>query len=539
MAIRFSKQQPRCRAPELNLQIFIRKARPVKTRRLRYLILAADLVWIMAAMNLACRGHAAGDAAAAGLRSIFSFTPQLLSALFLWSGLSSWLRLEGFRGGWWLPAVLSQLIPAVAALVAAVFAGSYIARVHTSPLVVGYFAVLLLPGFVLIRCAARWALALRSRLGSVRRIVIVGDGSLAEAMASTIDRHPEWLCQIVGVLRPEETASEPSVLEPGEGASESVHLQTVHLQTVGIVDLLQSYRVDEIVLTVPAPGHSEILDLAATCRNAGLAVSLVPQPYELYLSKPELLDLDGLPLLRWAPGAAANPVWKRVLDVIVTLCLLPLALAAVVPAALVLKLRKGKAFRRELRCEQQGKTFRMYRLNSDRHATALPAYEALMQHSSLTELPQLINVLRGEMSLVGPRPEGPERTRHYSDWNQERLSVKPGITGLAQVHGLREHNSSEDKTRYDLQYILHRSPFQDISILLQTLWTIAVRLLQWLDAQASNPQVAIERLEIGSRETGTHEIDRQRGGAPALATSLEEVFQETLSRAHSSQSSSD
>jgi hypothetical protein len=64
----------------------------------------------------------------------------------------------------------------------------------------------------------------------------------------------------------------------------------------------------------------------------------------------------------------------------------------------------------------------------------------------------------GEMSLVGPRPEGPERTRHYSDWHRQRLSVKPGITGLAQVHGLRDQSSSEDKPKYDLQYILAPLP---------------------------------------------------------------------------------
>jgi lipopolysaccharide/colanic/teichoic acid biosynthesis glycosyltransferase len=184
------------------------------------------------------------------------------------------------------------------------------------------------------------------------------------------------------------------------------------------------------------------------------------------------------------------------------------------PAALVLKGRKGKAFRSELRCGQGGKTFWMYRLNSERHGTELPAHESFMQRCSLTELPQLVNVLRGEMSLVGPRPEGPERTRHYSDWNQQRLGVKPGMTGLAQVHGLRDQNSSEEKTRYDLQYILHRSPFQDISLLLQTLWTITPRLFQRRQLQARCPKAAAE-------------------------TSLESLFQEPLTGAHRSQSSSD
>jgi lipopolysaccharide/colanic/teichoic acid biosynthesis glycosyltransferase len=336
--------------------------------------------------------------------------------------------------------------------------------------------------------------------------VVVGNGPLAQEMAATIDRHPELLCQIVGFLWPAEDICD--LVGPEGGADR------VSLQTIGIVDLLQSHRVDEIILAIPEPGHAEVLDLAAMCRTAGLAVSLVPQPYELYLSKPQLTDLDGLPLLQWEGGVKADPHWKRVLDLVLAVCLLPLAIAAIAPAALVLKFRKGKAFRNELRSGKRGKTFGMYRLNSDRNATDLPADEFFMQRSSLTELPQLFNVLRGEMSLVGPRPEGPERTRHYSDWNQQRLSVKPGMTGLAQVHGLRDQNSSEEKTRYDLQYILHRSPFQDISLLLQTLWTITPRLFQRRRLQARSPQAAGE-------------------------TRLENLFQETLTGAHRSQPSSD
>jgi lipopolysaccharide/colanic/teichoic acid biosynthesis glycosyltransferase len=480
----------------------------VKTQRLRYLILGADLIWAVAAMGLAywLRYGPAGQSP--DRAPVLVFAPPLLLALFLWSVLSFWLRLDGFRGGWRVPAVLSQLFPAVSGLMAMLFAGGYIARIYTSRLALGYFGVLLFLGFVVIRFTARSFLASQYRIGAVRRAVIVGDGPLAQEMAATIERHPELLCQIVGFLCPAENVFDLSSPEVGAAG--------VSLQTMGIVDLLHSRRVDEIILTVPEPGHPEIQDLTAKCRRAGLAVSLVPQPYELYLSKPELVDLDGLPLLQWEGAAAVqpNPRWKRVLDLALTTCLLPLAVAAIAPAALVLKIRKGRGFRRELRCGQHGKTFWMYRLNSDRHAIGLPIHEFLMQRSSLTELPQLFNVLDGEMSLVGPRPEGPERTRHYSEWHSQRLSVKPGITGLAQVHGLRDQNSSEDKTKYDLQYILHGSPFQDISLLLQTVWTITLRLFQWQRRQAGAPQVVIENR-------------------------VDALFEERLSSAHSSQSSSD
>jgi lipopolysaccharide/colanic/teichoic acid biosynthesis glycosyltransferase len=478
----------------------------MKTHNLRHLVLAADLGWAVIAMGLAYLLRYAW-LQSWQRSSILVFVPPLLASLFLWSILSSWLRLDGFRGGWRVPAVLSQLLPAVLGLMAILFAGAYAARFYESRLVLGCFGVVLFLGFVAIRLLFRSFLVSRYRAGAVRKAVIVGSGPLAKEMAGSVDRHPELLCQIVGFLCPAENASDISLPEPGPGS--------VTLQTIGIVDLLQSRGVDEIILTVPKTGHPEILELAASCRRAGLAVSLIPQPYELYLSKPELTDLDGLPLLQWegATAAQTGPLWKRALDLSLAICMLPLSLVAIAPAAAILKLRKGKSFCRELRCGQHGKTFWMYRLNSERHATGLPTYEYLLQRSSLAELPQLLNVLRGEMSLVGPRPEGPERIRHYSDWHKQRLNVKPGMTGLAQVHGLRDQHSSEEKTKYDLQYILHISPFQDISLLLQTAWTIAPRLFQVRRSHEPVPHAPVETRKA--------------------------VFEETLSRAHTAHSGSD
>jgi lipopolysaccharide/colanic/teichoic acid biosynthesis glycosyltransferase len=76
--------------------------------------------------------------------------------------------------------------------------------------------------------------------------------------------------------------------------------------------------------------------------------------------------------------------------------------------------------------------------------------------------------------------------RHYTEWHRWRMNVKPGITGLAQVHGLRDQHSLENKTRYDLQYILHRTLFQDLSILVQTVWTLGRRLLRLSKRDASS-----------------------------------------------------
>jgi len=433
--------------------------------------------------------------------------PPLMVALLVWSLMSSWVRLDGFRAGWMFSAVVSQLLLAVAALMSSLFAAAFLLRHYVSRLTLGYYGLLLFVGFVVIRVIARSILISRYTRGLVRNVAIVGNGPLSHEMATKIERHPEMLRRVVGFLTPGESAWE-AIPSGSRG-------DAVRLRTADIVQLLKARRIDEVILTVPTPGHPEILDLSERCGRDGIAVSLVPQPYELYLSKPELIDLDGLPLLQLqtVTRSEGDPVWKRAFDVAMTLVLLPACLPLMLAGAGLLKLRKSRAFSCEQRCGYHGEVFGMYRLDSPRRAIGLPGYESILQNLSVTELPQLINVLRGEMSLVGPRPEGLDRARRYTDWHRQRLTVKPGITGLAQVHGLRDQHSSEDKTRYDLQYILRRSLFQDISLLMQTAWILAARIVRVRVLES--PQGALAEKDVN--------ID----------------FQENLAHAHSSQSSAD
>jgi lipopolysaccharide/colanic/teichoic acid biosynthesis glycosyltransferase len=138
-------------------------------------------------------------------------------------------------------------------------------------------------------------------------------------------------------------------------------------------------------------------------------------------------------------------------------------------------------------------------MNVQRRAPHANWFERLLEESSVTELPQLWNVLRGDMSLVGPRPESPSRAKRYTDWQQRRLSVKPGITGLAQVYGLRDESSSEDKTRFDLQYLLYPSLLADVSLLMQTMWTLARRISRFAVTTRVQPET-----ESTYQEAATH-----------------------------------
>jgi lipopolysaccharide/colanic/teichoic acid biosynthesis glycosyltransferase len=398
----------------------------MKTGRLSTWILLADLLWVAAATLGA-------GVLRYGVRD-FVWSPRLwlvlLTTWVIWLFLSARMRLDGFRGGWRLPAMISHIFIAVACEMCGLLTLGYLARNYVSRLALIYFGLLLLVGFIAIRSAVWFLLRARNRSGDVWKVVILGSGRVAREL--------------------------------------------------GIMDLLYQQQVNEIILALPHASPLEIQNVVVRCQEAGIRVSLVPEPYELYLARPRLLDVDGVPVLQFQERTNSASFFhlKRLLDVVLTVFLGVIALPFLLVAATLLRLHKGSGLRWEPRCGRFGAPFPMLRLNVDRHVVLHSTLDRLLDRLSLTELPQLWNVLRGEMSLVGPRPEPLVRVQRYSEWHQQRLSIKPGMTGLAQVHGLRDLNSSEQKARFDLQYMMNLSLLSDLSLLLQTVWTIAVRMIR-------------------------------------------------------------
>jgi lipopolysaccharide/colanic/teichoic acid biosynthesis glycosyltransferase len=268
------------------------------------------------------------------------------------------------------------------------------------------------------------------------------------------------------------------------------------------LDFLVQQKVQKLIIAMPESHGAEIRKLISGCRMASIQVHLVPQWYDLYLSKAELLEIDGLPLLSLQDRnpLATSFALKRTMDFVVGLGILFALSPILVAAAVVVYSRKGKAFRTELRCGRDGIPFRMFRLNVDRHATRPERYEKMLVRWSVTELPQLWNVLNGDMSLVGPRPEAPDRVKCYSDWQRQRLKVHAGVTGLAQVHGLRDQHSSEDKAHFDLQYIFNWHPLMDLSLMLQTIWTLLSRGLGQEHPPAQAPNSVNSSNDLVGRE---------------------------------------
>lgn len=455
----------------------------MNARKLRHWILIADSVWAAVAL-LAAYALRFGIPAHVQVRwrAFSMFGLEFGVAMLIWAALHERMGLDGFRGGWYLPAVFSRVFLGLLTLMAILLAGAYLASAFVSRLVLVYFSLLLFIGFVSIRWIAQRVFRSRLVTNVRRRVVIVGSGRIARELKTKIQRHPEILCDVVGYLTPSDTYVVNSEIK------DMAHALPVKL--LGIVDLLKTYKVDELILIGASCVHNEMLNLAASCRNEGIQVSLVPELYELYLSKPNLLDLDGLPVLQLPqPIPLVTGGLKRIMDLVLSSLLVLPAAPVLLLAAIMLRIQKGKAFRWEVRCGHHGEPFRMLRLNANRNAPET-ILERILEQLSLTELPQLWNVLTGDMSLVGPRPESQDRIAHYTEWERQRLTVKPGMTGLAQVHGLRDQHSSEEKCRFDLQYLLDYSPFLDLSLLLQTIWTLMARSFHAKTAAALTPNMA-------------------------------------------------
>ncbi len=440
----------------------------MKIQNFRNGILASDLLWILGALAVAIRLRYASSSEGTGFGAhIQQYALMVLIAVAAWTFLYFEMDLDGFKGGWHFPAVFSELLVADALLMIVVLATAFLTQHYYSRLVLIYFALLLVLGLATIRVLARFCVSIGSQNDAQNRCVILGNGPVARELADKIASHPELPFQVIGFL----FHDEPDNSKGGKSLTS--------VKTLQLLDLLAELKIKKLIVA-GQPNSAEIRKLIAECQKAAIEVYLVPHSYDLYVSKAELVEIDGLPLLSLrerAPSGTAVAL-KRATDFVLSAGILFAILPVLLVAALVVYWKRGKAFRSELRCGKDGIPFQMYRLNVDRHAPDPDGYDRLFVRWSLTELPQLWNVLRGDMSLVGPRPESVERLKYYSDWHRQRLKVRGGVTGLAQVHGLREHHSSEQKARFDLQYILNWSPFLDLSLLLQTVWTLLCRGLR-------------------------------------------------------------
>jgi exopolysaccharide biosynthesis polyprenyl glycosylphosphotransferase len=326
-----------------------------------------------------------------------------------------------------------------------------------------------------------------SGLPSARRILVAGRGIVGEEVLGEVQEHRRLGIELVGFLDDDAKKAE------------------LHTDVLGPLDEMRSvvatHGVTDVVLALPRRAYERVNQLVVELHDLPVNVWLIPDYFSLALHRARVEDFAGLPMLDLRAPALSDyqRMSKRVFDVVVTLLLGPLAAVIGSVIAIVIRLDSpGPALFRQKRVGENGRLFEMVKFRTMvvgaeamRHAVEQigvngeilhKAYDdprvtrlgRFLRRTSLDELPQLLNVLRGEMSLVGPRPELPYLVERYAPWQRKRFAVPQGLTGWWQVHGRADkpmHLHTED----DLYYVQNYSLWLDVRILSMTLGAVFSR----------------------------------------------------------------
>ncbi len=340
-----------------------------------------------------------------------------------------------------------------------------------SRVVIVYFWIFSIAGVSFARYAFREALRVARRRGyNLRYALVVGGGELAVGVVRRLKARPDTGIQILGLVGDDKRAV-AGVQSLGDFAD---------LRAV-----LDAHEVDHVILALAHEEYGRLGGLLEAIGDEPVTIHVVPDLGRFTSLRGGVEEFEGLPFvhLRESPLYGWSRVAKRVFDVAFSLAVLALLSPVLVALAAAVKLTsRGPVLYGQERMGLDGQRFRMMKLRTmrvDAEATTGPVWAsaaddrrtpigAFLRRFSLDELPQFINVLRGEMSVVGPRPERPvfvERFRRTVPGYMLRHKVKSGVTGWAQVHGLRGNTSLEKRIEYDIEYIERWSFWLDLKII--------------------------------------------------------------------------
>ncbi len=288
------------------------------------------------------------------------------------------------------------------------------------------------------------------RLTGIAAGVAVGPPAAVDMVARRLSTHPEARLALVGYL------------SEGEEATELPRLGSID----DISRIAREYNVERVVVAEQEMSETAAERLIEQCKAAGLALTFLPQHYGLLGPGIELNRLAELPVLdfRFSDPPRSTVAMKRVMDVVISGLLLTLLAPLLLAIALGILLDSGRpVFFRQLvdleKLEQPA-----FKIPDDPRVTRIGR---ALRRTSADELPQLINVLRGDMSLVGPRPEEESVVALYTERQRARLAIKPGITGPMQVYG-RSDLTFEERLAMERDYLDNLSLLTDLAILLRT-----------------------------------------------------------------------
>jgi len=408
---------------------------------------------------------------------------QLLAATLVAWSVAAWLfnvydvyRTRPLSTELWR---IARAVLSVALLAAA---GSFLVRRFDIPrlLLVLYF-VFALAALLCSRLLARQlAGAVRRRGKNTRFYAVVGGGELAQEVVRSMGTHPEWGFGLAGLI-----------LDEGCEAPEGLPV----LGRIGqIGELIERQVLDQVIFALPPARLASVESAARTCQEQGVAVMVCLDLLHGGIGHMALSQLDGLPALTFStvPSDPLALAAKRAFDVLVSATVLLLLAPFLAVLTVLIKYDSpGPVFFKQKRVGLNGREFDLYKFRSmvtdaEKRLAELRAKNEMsgpvfkMTHdprvtrigqfirkTSLDEFPQFWNVLRGEMSVVGPRPPLPSEVKQYQRWQRRRLSVKPGITCTWQVSG-RNNIDFDQWMRLDLHYIDNWSLWQDVQICLKT-----------------------------------------------------------------------
>jgi Undecaprenyl-phosphate glucose phosphotransferase len=342
-----------------------------------------------------------------------------------------------------------------------------------------YFGVLGAAAVIVERLLLRNALrALRRKGYRLQNLLIVGEGAPIETLIARMDKYPELGVRVAGVL-----------VDPASQTRE-VRGKPVVGRFADLSSAIERLKIARVLISLPRDQSGQLDSLLSSLKDETIDVQLIPDIHEFVTLGCEIEDFDGLPILHLndSPLDGWGAVAKRLTDLFVSLAALLLLSPFLALIALAVRLTsRGPVFYAQERMGLDGRTFEMLKFRSmrtDAEAKSGAVWAqagddrrtpigAFLRATSLDELPQFWNVLRGDMSLVGPRPERPV---FVTQFRQEiplymlRHKVKAGITGWAQVNGWRGNTSLDRRIECDLYYIRNWSYALDWKILLLTLW---------------------------------------------------------------------
>ena len=341
-----------------------------------------------------------------------------------------------------------------------------------------YFYVINIVLEIIARNLIRWCLRKIRRKGfNLRHLIFVGYSGAAEAFIDRILANPQWGYKISGIL---DDNKEPGYTYKGIAVLGS---------TDELEKILENNRLDEIALTLALREYYKLKRIVAICEKSGVHTKFVPDYNDIIPTRPYTEDLLGLPVvnIRHVPLTNSfNMICKRAMDIVgAIVAIIIFSPVMLVTAVLVKTTSKGPLIYKQERVGLHNQTFQMYKFRSMEVQSAKSEKRAwtvrddprvtkvgrVIRKTSIDELPQLFNILKGVMSLVGPRPERPffvEKFREEIPRYMVKHQVRPGLTGWAQVNGYRGDTSIKKRIEYDLYYIENWTMGLDIKILFLT-----------------------------------------------------------------------